>query len=74
MLECAVFSRPDERWGERVVAAVVSRDGHTVSADELIRWCRARIAGYKTPKEVIFLDELPRTGSGKIQKRALRDS
>lgn len=74
VLECAVFGRPDERWGERVVAAVVSRDGHTVSADELIRWCRARIAGYKTPKEVIFLDELPRTGSGKIQKRALRDS
>ena len=73
VLECAVFGRPDERWGERVVAAVVLRAGETADADALTAWCRARLAGYKTPKEVVFLNALPRTGSGKIQKRALRE-
>ena len=74
MLECAVYGKPDETWGERVVAAVVLRRGQAAGTDELIAWCRARIAGYKTPKEIVFLDALPRTGSGKIQKRALRDA
>ena len=73
VLECAVFGKPDEKWGERVVAAIVLRTDHSTSAAELIAWCRQRIAGYKTPKEVVFHAELPRTGSGKIQKRALRD-
>ena len=74
VLECAVYGKPDEKWGERVVAAVVLRRGQAARADALIAWCRARIAGYKTPKEIVFLDALPRTGSGKIQKRALRDA
>ena len=74
VLECAVFGRPDETWGERVVAAVVLRPNHTATDDELIAFCREHIAGYKTPKQIEFLDELPRTGSGKIQKRALRDA
>lgn len=74
VLECAVYGKPDEKWGERVVAAVVLRRGQAAGADALIAWCRARIAGYKTPKEIVFLDALPRTGSGKIQKRALRDA
>ena len=73
VLECAVFGRPDEKWGERVVAAVVLRPGVDATSDALVAFCRERIAGYKTPKEVTFLDALPRTGSGKIQKRALRD-
>lgn len=73
VLECAVYGAPDERWGERVVAAVVLRPDRSADADTLIAWCRERIAGYKTPKAVQFLDALPRTGSGKIQKRALRD-
>jgi len=72
VLECAVFGRPDDKWGERVIAAVVLRPDAQATADDLIAFCRERIAGYKTPKQVLFLDELPRTGSGKIQKRALR--
>ncbi len=73
VLECAVFGRPDETWGERVVAAVVLRDGQSATSDELIAFCRERIAGYKTPKQVEFLAALPRTGTGKIQKRSLRN-
>lgn len=73
VLECAVFGRADEQWGERVVAAVVVRDGEQVTSSELIAFCREHIAGYKTPKQVVFLAALPRTGSGKIQKRSLRD-
>lgn len=73
VLECAVFGRPDEQWGERVVAAVVLRPEHHATEAELLTFCRARMAGYKTPKQVVFLASLPRTGSGKIQKRLLRD-
>lgn len=73
VLECAVFGRPDEQWGERVVAAVVLRPEHRATEAELLTFCRARMAGYKTPKQVVFLASLPRTGSGKIQKRVLRD-
>ena len=73
VLECAVYGTPDERWGERVVAAVVLRPDRSADAAALIEWCRERIAGYKSPKAITFLDRLPRTGSGKIQKRALRD-
>jgi acyl-CoA synthetase (AMP-forming)/AMP-acid ligase II len=73
-LECAVFGLPDPHWGERVVAAVVLRPGTSTTADELIAFCKARIAHYKAPKDVRFLDALPRTGSGKITKKALRDA
>ena len=74
ILECAVFGRPDEHWGERVVAAVVLRPGQTVRPDELIDFCRERMAAYKTPKQIVFMQSLPRTGSGKVQKRSLRDT
>ena len=74
VLECAVFGLPDPLWGERVTAAVVLRPGTAATAAELIAFCRDRIAHYKAPKEVRFLDALPRTGSGKITKKALRDA
>jgi acyl-CoA synthetase (AMP-forming)/AMP-acid ligase II len=74
VLECAVFGRADQQWGERVVAAVVVSNDLQVTSDELIAFCREHIASYKTPKQVVFLDALPRTGSGKIQKRALREA
>lgn len=74
VLECAVFGVPDERWGERVTAAVVLRPGAQATAAELVAFCRDRIAHYKAPKEVRFLDALPRTGSGKITKKALREA
>ncbi|MBL8728186.1 MAG: AMP-binding protein [Planctomycetes bacterium] len=73
VLECAVFGMPDAVWGERVTAAVVLRAGATATAAELIAHCRDRIAHYKAPKAVRFLAALPRTGSGKITKQALRD-
>ena len=73
VLEAAVFGRPDEILGERVCAAVVLRPGLQASAEELIRHCRSQLAGYKTPREIDFLDSLPRTGTGKIAKRYLRN-
>jgi acyl-CoA synthetase (AMP-forming)/AMP-acid ligase II len=72
VLECAVYGVPDEVWGERVSAAVVLRPGHAATADELLAHCRAAIAHYKAPRALRFLDALPKTGSGKIQKRTLR--
>ncbi|MFK7738762.1 MAG: long-chain-fatty-acid--CoA ligase [Planctomycetota bacterium] len=76
VLECAVFGRPDETWGERVCAAVVLRpeaiDEAAVDTAELTAFVRERLAGYKTPKQLEVRSSLPRTGSGKIQKRALR--
>lgn len=74
VLECAVFGVPDPVWGERVTAAVVLRPGAAATGAELIGFCRDRIAHYKSPKDVRFLDSLPRTGSGKITKKALREA
>ena len=74
VLECAVYGMPDSMWGERVTAAVVLRPGCAATMQELISFCRDRIAHYKAPKEVRFLTALPRTGSGKITKKALRES
>ncbi len=73
VLECAVYGMPDPVWGERVTAAVVLRAGAAATAIELMTFCRDRIAHYKAPKDVRFLAALPRTGSGKIQKKALRE-
>ena len=73
VLEAAVFGVPDDKWGEAVVAAVVLRSGACASAEELIAACRERLAGFKTPKRIEILAELPRTGSGKVSKRALRE-
>jgi acyl-CoA synthetase (AMP-forming)/AMP-acid ligase II len=73
--DVAVVGQPDDKWGERVVAAVVLRDGASLSAEELIAWARERLAGYKRPKAVVFLssEEMPRNTTGKILHRVLRD-
>lgn len=73
VLETAVVGLPHPLWGEAVTAAVVFRAGRDVPADELVAFCRARIAAYKSPKDVHVLEELPRTGTGKISKRLLRE-
>jgi fatty-acyl-CoA synthase len=70
--EAAVVGRPDDRWGEVPVAFVVLRAGATVTTDDLLEHCRARLARYKVPKEITFLDALPRNPSGKVLKRELR--
>ena len=72
VLEAAVVGRPDERWGEVPVAYVVLRDGATATSADLIEHCRAQLAKFKVPKDVVFIDELPRNPSGKVLKRELR--
>ena len=74
VLECAVFGTPDPVWGEAVTAAIVVRPGAQLSAAAILAHCREHIAGFKAPRIVHFRDSLPKTGSGKIQKRLLRDA
>jgi len=72
--EVAVIGIPDEKWGEAVTAIVVPRAGASLNVEELIAFCRGKIAGYKVPKSVVLRAEvLPKTGPGKIAKRVLRD-
>ena len=73
VLECAVIGVPDDHWGERVHAAVVVKPGQTLEANELLAHCKELIAGFKSPRSVEFLDELPKSGAGKILKRDVRD-
>ena len=70
--EAAVFGLTDQRMGEVPVAAVALRPGHQASEDELIAFCRERLSDYKCPRRITFVAELPRTGSGKVQKEPLR--
>jgi fatty-acyl-CoA synthase len=71
--EAAIIGVADERWGEAVCAIVVLRPGASASADELIAFCRTRLAKYKSPKTVVFVDTLPRNAAGKVLKRQLRE-
>ena len=70
--EVAVIGVPDERFGEGVHAVVVPRAGASMDADALVEWARDRLAGFKRPRSVSFVDALPRNPSGKILKRELR--
>ncbi|PIE08035.1 MAG: acyl-CoA synthetase [Rhodobacterales bacterium] len=71
VLLCAVVAKPDEKWGEVPCAFVELKEGAEASEEELIAFARERLAGFKTPKQVIF-EELPKTSTGKIQKFQLR--
>ncbi|MFP3908185.1 MAG: long-chain-fatty-acid--CoA ligase [Acidimicrobiales bacterium] len=73
VVEVAVVGVPDQRWGEAVKAWVAMRPGSTAGEDELGRWVRDRLAGFKVPKHWTFVDELPKGGTGKIQKGQLRE-
>jgi acyl-CoA synthetase (AMP-forming)/AMP-acid ligase II len=73
VLEAAVIGRPDARWGEVPVAFVAVRPGERTTADELVAHCRAGLARFKVPKDIVFLDALPRNPSGKVLKRELRE-
>ena len=71
--EVAVFGVPHPRWIEAVVAAVVPRAGQEITPEELAAYCRERLAGYKTPKTIVVVEQLPKNASGKILKRNLRE-
>ena len=73
VLAAAAFGVPDATWGELVCAAVLLVDGAEATQEELAAWCRERIANYKVPRRIAFLDAFPTTGSGKVSKRALRE-
>jgi acyl-CoA synthetase (AMP-forming)/AMP-acid ligase II len=73
ILEAATFGLPDPIWGEKVTAAVVLKEDEVVQEEEIISFCKERIAPFKAPKAVIFTDRLPKTGSAKICKYRLRE-
>ena len=74
VLECAVIGVPHEKWGETPVALVVKRAGEDASEQALIAFCRDRMAHFKCPTQIRFVEELPRTATGKLQKYKLREA
>jgi long-chain acyl-CoA synthetase len=73
VLEAAVVGRPDPYRGETVMAYVSLREGVSVEPNELVEHCRSRLAAYKYPREVAIVDVIPKTASGKILRRSLRE-
>ena len=71
VLSCAVVAKPDPKWGEAPVAYVETKEGATVTAQELVEHCKALLAGYKVPRDIRF-EAIPKTATGKIQKFELR--
>ena len=71
--DVAVVGVPDEKWGEAIKAFVVVKEGVEVTADEIIDFTRTRIAKFKCPKTIDFIDVLPRNATGKILRRELRE-
>ena len=71
--EVAVFGIPDEIYGEAVCAVVVKKEGYQLDEEEIINFCASKLAGYKKPKRVEFMDELPKNPSGKVTKNVLRE-
>jgi len=72
--ECTVFGIPDAKWGEALAALVVRRDGAAVSEDALIAFCAETLARFKRPKLLRFVDAIPKTAAGKVQKPKLREA
>ena len=73
ILESAVVGLPDEIWGEKIIAAVVLKLGKNTHDKNIIDFCKEHLADFKVPKRIVFVDELPKTGSNKISKQRLRE-
>ena len=71
IVEAAVVGVPDAHYGEEVVAVVAPKPDSELTAEEVTAWCTERLAAYKYPRAVVFVDELPKGPSGKILKRAI---
>lgn len=69
--EAVVVGVPDAEWGQQVAAAIKLNDDVSLTEDDLIAYCREYLAGYKLPRRLLFVDSLPQTGSGKIQRKAV---
>lgn len=75
VLDCAVIGVPDQKWGEVGAALILLKEGKdSLTAEEVISFVKSRLASFKAPKHVRFVDDLPRTPSGKVQKHKLRDA
>jgi len=72
ILEAAIIGLPDPDWGEKVHAVIALKEGENLTGQEVIDYCKSRIAGFKKPKSVEFVDKLPRSAAGKVLKRILR--
>lgn len=72
--ECCAVGAPDPEWGEKVVAFVVRHAGQEVSSEQLIDYCGQHLAGFKKPREIQFVDDLPRNPNGKVARRLVRDT
>jgi acyl-CoA synthetase (AMP-forming)/AMP-acid ligase II len=72
--KAAVIGLAHDRWGEAVTAVVVRQPGATVTEQELLEWARDRLAGFETPKAIVFTDALPETVGGKVLKYKLRQA
>jgi acyl-CoA synthetase (AMP-forming)/AMP-acid ligase II len=73
VVDVAIIGVPHEKFGEALLAFIVLQKGSALSVDELIEFCRDKIAGYKIPRQIELLDELPRNPSGKVLKKVLRE-
>ncbi|MCZ6644323.1 MAG: AMP-binding protein [Gammaproteobacteria bacterium] len=71
--DAAVIGIPSEQWGESLLAFITLKPGETANGDDIVEFCRGKLAGYKIPRQVEFIDVIPRNASGKVLKKDLRE-